>query len=475
MKSKERGKYLFKNVVLFSIGNIGIKVISFVLVPLYTNVLTTAEYGTVDLIYTISIILVPFITLNVAEAIMRFALDKDANYGKIMSIGLICLLMSVIISLPAIPIASLFPKTNSYGFYIYLYTVSLSCSQIMLCYLRGKELLLKYSIGNILYALILAALNILFLLGFKMGIAGYLSAYIIANTLTAIYAFIAGKAYQDIKNFSFDKSLAKEMAKYSVVLIPNTFMWWIMNSSDRIMVSAMVSVAANGIYAISYKVPTMLAVLTTTFNQAWSYSAIKEDESADKEEFHNRVYGSMVSVVITIAAGLLMILKIFLKFYVSEEFYEAWKYTPYLIIGFVFMTLGNFAATFYTVNKDSKGFLFSGTSGALVNIALNFILIPVIGVYGAALATCISYVVVFVYRVFDTRKYVKLKVLNIKHLAGYAVLVAACATIYLDNPISQILLCGEFVVVLVLYNRIWLTIAKGLLAKTKGIKKQKTS
>ena len=91
----------------------------------------------------------------------------------------------------------------------------------------------------------------------------------------------------------------------------------------------------------------------------------------------------------------------------ADSYYDAWKYTPFLIIGCVYLTLGTFMATSYTVHKDSFGYLFSGLFGAVFNILLNFILIPVIGVYGAALATCISYIAVFMFRVFHTRKYIK--------------------------------------------------------------------
>ena len=407
---QQRNKYLLKNTVIFSIGNFGTKIISFFLVPLYTNILTTREYGTVDLIYTIGMVLVPLLTLNIGESIMRFALDKDADCDKIMSTGITILIFGAIIGLLILPIANLFESVSNYSIYIYLYTLTLAFSQIFLCYLRGKEFLLKYSIGNIIQSLTIAIFNIIFLIGMKKGIEGYLMAYILANVCTGLYGFWAGKVNLVIKKYSIDIELSKNMIKYSVVLIPNSFMWWIMNSSDRMMVSAMISVTANGVYAVAYKIPTLLSTITTIFNQAWSYSAIREDESEDKEEYNNRVYENLVTIVIVVATGLLMIMKPFLSVYVGKEYYAAWHYVPYLIVGFVFMTLGSFIATSYTVHKDSMGFLISGTVGAIINLILNFILIPMMGVSGAAFATCISYFGVFVYRIKDTQKYIKLRV-----------------------------------------------------------------
>lgn len=447
---QQRNKYLLKNTVIFSIGNFGTKIISFFLVPLYTNILTTREYGTVDLIYTIGMVLVPLLTLNIGESIMRFALDKDADCDKIMSTGITILIFGAIIGLLILPIANLFESVSNYSIYIYLYTLTLAFSQIFLCYLRGKEFLLKYSIGNIIQSLTIAIFNIIFLIGMKKGIEGYLMAYILANVCTGLYGFWAGKVNLVIKKYSIDIGLSKNMIKYSVVLIPNSFMWWIMNSSDRMMVSAMISVTANGVYAVAYKIPTLLSTITTIFNQAWSYSAIREDESEDKEEYNNRVYDNLVTIVIVVATGLLMIMKPFLSVYVGKEYYAAWHYVPYLIVGFVFMTLGSFIATSYTVHKDSMGFLISGTVGAIINLILNFILIPMMGVSGAAFATCISYFGVFAYRIKDTQKYIKLRVFKRKQICGYALLILSAMTCYLDNCIGQTLLVIEFICIILL-------------------------
>ena len=91
---KQRNQYLMKNTIIFAIGNFGTKMISFFLVPLYTNLLSTGEYGIVDLILTIGTVLIPFLTFNIADGIMRFALDKDADYTQITGIGIIMMIFS---------------------------------------------------------------------------------------------------------------------------------------------------------------------------------------------------------------------------------------------------------------------------------------------------------------------------------------------------------------------------------------------
>ena len=96
---EKRNGYFVKNTVIFAIGNLAPKIIAFFLVPIYTNVLNTSEYGTVDLVNIVSMIAIPFLILNISESIMRFSLDKGADYNRIMSIGLIIGLLYLIICL----------------------------------------------------------------------------------------------------------------------------------------------------------------------------------------------------------------------------------------------------------------------------------------------------------------------------------------------------------------------------------------
>lgn len=438
-QSSQRAKYLIKNIAIFTIGNLATKLLTFFLVPLYTNTLTTSEYGIVDLVGTICSVLAPILILNIGESVTRFSLDKDANYKKILSIGIIIYLVAIVIGLLIFPINNLFHSTANYSAYIYFETITAAGCQLFLCYLRGTERLGHYAFGGFLQTLLMGGFNIYFLVILKMGIDGYFLAIILAALITMIYAAVAGKIWQVFSDFEFSIELFLQMSRFSVVLIPNTFMWWIMNASDRIMVTAMVSVAANGIYAISYKLPTLVSTFTNIFNQAWSYSAIKEKGTDDEEAYNNRILRSLILVSMFIGITLLTFCKPFLKVYVSENYYAAWRYIPFLTIGCVYMAIGTFVATSYTVHKDSFGYLFSATFGAAINIVLNFLLIPKLEVYGAAIATCVSYIAVFAFRIVHTRKYIHYELRNLDFILGTILLIGTSISIYYETTTGLIL------------------------------------
>ena len=451
---ESRNKYLLKNTFIFALGNLTSKFITFFLVPLYTNVLTTYEYGIIDLTTTVCTVLAPILMLNIGESVMRFSLDKEADRAKIISVGTVILICAGILSIFIFPVCIAFGFSD-YSLYIILYTISIIGSQIFLCYLRGKELITKFAIANALQTFLVALFNIVFLLIFKMSIEGYFMAYIISYFLIAIYSFISGKVWFDLKQFSLDIRLMKEMVKYSVVLIPNTFMWWIINSSDRIMVSSMVGVAANGIYAISYKLPTFISSTTQIFNQAWGYSAIREKDAIDETEYNNRMLKMLISFSMLLGIGLLTFGKLFLRIYVSAVYFQSWKYMPFLVIGCVYMTLGTFMSTSYSVHKDSVGFLLSSIVGAGVNIILNAIMIPAVGVYGAAIATCISYIAVFVFRLLHTKKYLCYDIKNKEFIVGSILLIIEMSLMFADSAFAftiQIIIC---IFAMIFYKSFW--------------------
>lgn len=154
MKDKRkdtRAGYLAKNTFIFALGNVGTKFISFFLVPLYTYVLSAEDYGTIDLISTLVTLIVPVLSLNISEAIMRFALDENAEQNKIISAGVIMMFVATVGALLLFPSTALVKILSTYSTYIYFYAVSSIYSQILLSNLRGRELLLGYSIGNVIH------------------------------------------------------------------------------------------------------------------------------------------------------------------------------------------------------------------------------------------------------------------------------------------------------------------------------------
>lgn len=461
--NNKKNKYLFKNTIIFSIGNFGSKFLNFLLVPLYTNILSTYQYGIVDLITVISMVVVPIFTMNISEGIMRFAMDKDSKRNSILKIGSIMIIFTTVLSLLSLVIIETFNLNIIFPMFICFFVITLASSQILMCYLRGIEKLIPYSVVSIIQSLSIIFLNIYFLINLNLGIKGYLLSYIISYSITSALCIVM----IDIRNIKFsekiDKKLLKEMIKYSLLLIPNSLMWWIISSSDKVMITKMLGMESNGLYSISYKIPTILVAITTIFNQAWMISAIKEKDSIDKCEYTNSIFNVLFVFILLFASALMILIRPITYIYVGNEFYDSWQYVSPLLFGSVFLTLGTFLSNEYTAHKDSKGFLKSSFIGAICNLLLNFLLIPFLGIMGAAIATCISYIVIFKYRLIDVQRYVKIKYYSLKRISSIILVIVISITSYSKNIYQFMLSIIAYFVLLIFYYKDVFKIIKSIL------------
>lgn len=443
-----RSRYLAKNTAIFAIGNMGTRLINFIMVPLYTYALSAGEYGIINSISSVCSILIPIIMCNIGEAIRRYLLDKDADQYGIQTVEFIWFVISLVLTAILFVILQFIPAIQTYAKEMCLYIISNAFITTSLEYLRGREKLKLYTICGLFQTALVAALNILFLVKLRYGIKGYFWSYTTSYIICGLVAFIFGGQLKGFSNLHLDKLLFINMSKFALMLIPNSIMWWITNASDKLMVTYFVSTAATGIYSISAKLPTILTTMNTILMQAWQYSAIKESDSADKVNYNNKMFRLYVATISLVGSFLLLINRPFMSIYVSPEFREAWKYSPFLIVSSMISTLATFVGTSYYVEKDMAGNLKSATVGAAVNIILNFALIPWAGITGAAVATCLSYVAVLIFRIVDTKKYLPLQVDNKFVIKLVAIILYMLAVSFIPHPYNNFALAVGFVSVL---------------------------
>ena len=156
-----------------------------------------------------------------------------------------------------------------------------------------------------------------------------------------------------------------------------------------------------------------------------------------------------------------------MQLYVAPEFREAWRYSPFLIVSSIFATLGTFIGTSYYVEKDMKGNLCSATVGAVCNVVLNLLFIPVIGATGAAIATCVSYIVVFSYRAKDTQKYLPIRVFSPLFFKLFAVTMYMLGCSFVPGIVGYALLASGVLIVMILTKDFWWGILQKMLEKVK--------
>lgn len=421
MKSKY--SYLTKNVLLFSISGFIPKILAFILVPIYTSYLSAGEYGVSDLITTTVSLFIPIFTLDIQDAVMRFSLDKDYKKQDVFSVAIrIILAGTLLIASGAFVVSRFNIITNSYLiFFVIMYFTTATNNTITL-FCRGIDKVGTMVIGGILNSVITLAANILFLVVFHWGLTGYLVANTIGAAAALIWCFFGAKLYRYIR-WNIPKTVFKDMVVFSFPLIFSVIAWWVNTASDRYILSWLSGVAVSGIYAISYKIPSLLSMFQNIFFQAWSISAIKEFDKDDSDGFIGNMYTMMNFAMVVVCSGLMIMNIPIAKILYANEFFEAWKFVPPLLISVVFNAMALFIGSIFTAVRDTKTLSISTIIGAIVNTACNFLFIYCWGAYGAALATLLGYGVVFLMRHIILRKHIRMKIKWRRDIITYIFLV----------------------------------------------------
>lgn len=423
----EKLKYLFKNMSFLVISQFGIKFLNFFLVPLYTSVLTTEEYGTYDLFNTTIALLIPFLTLNIRESTIRFALDKTYDKKQVMSISVVYSIRSILygaVLLAANKILGFSPAIEEYKWLIFLMFLSQVVNGVVTNFVRGLDRLKDIAVSSVICSMSIIFLNIVTLLPLHMGLTGYFLANIFGPLVQSIYLFIICQGWKYIDLVNIDKKLSKEMYNYSTPMIANATAWWINGVSDRYIILWLCGAAANGIYSVANKIPSILDVFQSVFSQAWTLSAVKEFDSEDRNGFFTTMYNMYNMCMTIMCSALIGVSRFMAKVLYAKDFYAAWQYVPFLTIAVLFGALAGYAGAIFAAAKDSKMYAYSTMAGAIVNITLNIVLVKPMGPLGAAIATALCYAVIYWLRISNALKYIKLKLSLKRDAAAYVILYA---------------------------------------------------
>ena len=427
-----RVHYLLKNVGLLALSSFATKLLTFFMVPLYTNVLTAGEYGTYDLFSSTVSVLLPLLTLNIQEGVLRYALDKKFNREAIVTVGIrwtcigsllisVCTLLLSCLGLLSIP-------GRFVAYFILMFVVQALCGLVPY-YVRGIGRIADLSVASVISSAVTISLNLIFLLCFKWGLDGYFLANIFGPLTQIIFLFARTGMLKHFRPFARFPEQNKILVSYSVPLIANSIAWWISSVSDRYIVVFFCGVAANGIYSVASKIPSILSVFQSIFSQAWTLSAVKDYDREDKDGFFAKTYESYNCMLTLVCCFIIFFDKLLASFLYANEFYSAWRYVPWLTIAIAFGALSNYLGGFFTAVKDTKMFAQSSVAGAVTNLVLNIIFVPIVGPMGAAVSTTICYVEVWAVRFWHSRKYINLRIPLKRDIFSYILLVVESAVL----------------------------------------------
>ena len=416
-------KRLFANTIWFGISNVSSRAALFLLLPVYTSYMTDAEFGIYELTTTAIFFLIPLFTLQITNALVRFGLDSGEDIEEIFSCATIFVVAGLLLSILFYPLIGLYEPLGQYSNYFYLLLIFRIFYTTIQSFLKTIDKVSILSIAGLVETAAVIAFTFLLIVYYKLGLEGFFITLLISIGLATIVILILTKPFQYFNRKKISLSKIKEMAIFSLPLMPNSMNGWFMNLSNRYFIEYYLGVAATGIFSIAARIPVIFQVVYNTFYNAWIISAFENYDKHDRKYFFTTVHELLFFFFTVGISFTFIILKPVMSVLVAADFYSAWQYMPYLLVGTIFYCMTSFFGVLYIAEKKTKLVLYTTLVGSFLSVTLNIILIPYWGINGSSFSFFISFFVVWMIRVYQTNKFFPLATSYVRILISSALIM----------------------------------------------------
>lgn len=398
-------KQLTKETAIYGVSTMIGRFINYILVPFYTNIFAPAEYGIISNIYAYIAILNILFTYGMDSSYLKFAKskefgdDKDNFSTPYISILTTSVLFGLTFFIFKPFYAGLFSVPEQFGYLVYYVGVILVLDALVVLpflnlRLENKPVLFAtIKISNILLNV---ALNLILILLFNWGIEAIIVSNVLASALNILLLFPSIKSVFKIK---FNTELFKRTLKFGLPFLPAGIALMILQVIDRPIMLYLTNLETVGIYQANYRLGTFMMLFVLMFQYAWQPFFMKNSEDENAKELFSKVLtyftlaGTVMLVCLSLFIDKIVMMEFFGKSIIGKAYWSGLPIVPVVLLAYLFYGMYNiFSAGLYIKEKSGWVPLVSGIA-AIVNIGVNFLLIPVLGIMGAALATLLSYFV----------------------------------------------------------------------------------
>ena len=434
-----RQKDLAKNTAILTVGKVCTQCISFFLLPLYTAILSAEDYGTFDLFVTYATLLLPLINWQLDQGLFRFMLDYRGNKDEQKKLFSTLLLSStaqnIIYVILFICIEPFLKIENAY--FLLLYVVLQVYNALFLQFVRGLGYSIKYTIASFISASATTVLNVIALVFLRMGLQGLFVSTLTAQLLTLIYLVVSSRSWEYFSLKNARIGTFKKVGTYSIPLIPNNLAWWVVNASDRTIISHVLGTAANGIYSVANKFPNVFINFYNILNLSWTETVSLHYNDEDRDEFLTDTMTSLVKLFVAACLGIVACMPFVFPIMVNAKYNAAYNQILILMYAMLFRVLVGLYSCVYVAQKNAKKIAYSSISAAIINITVDLILINKIQVFAASLSTLVAFLSMFIVRYIDVNKTVHMRIKKPIAVGSVLLSVMLIGTYYCNNKVVQ--------------------------------------
>lgn len=474
----KKAKLLIENILIYGLGGVIGKIIPLIMLPIVTRMMpNTGYYGINDLFNTVASFAGAVAMMGMYDAMYRMFFDKeDLDFKKdicstTLTFSLVSsITMGIIVVILSKPLAMLVFEDEKYYYLVVLAAVNVVLNVVNPIISAPTRMQNKrgiFLITNTLSPIISYAIAIIMLYAGFYTLALPLASVIALIINVLIFVFL-NKSW--FKPFVLKKKYLKDLLKIGLPLLPNFLIYWVFNSCDKLMITGIMDVGANGIYAVGSKLGHMSQLVYTAFGGGWLYFAYSTMHDDDQVTTNSKIFEYLGIISFACSIIVFAISKPFYQVMFEAEYVSGYIVAPYLFMAPLLQMLFQIACNQFLIKKKSWPNMVILLFGAVLNIVLNAILIPIIGIEGAAIATLLGYAASVIIAIVVLIK-IKLMKISLKFLCCTAltvIYVIIWRLLSQENAVIGIILGAVMIIgLLVLYR-------KDIVSLIKGLKKKKS-
>lgn len=452
-KGKEKGGSagkLLKTTSVYMIGSMLSKLLNLVMLPYISSQLDAAQYGVYDLIQTIVSVALPVFTFQAIEAAFRFVyLAKGEEKGRVITnVWLLITGGSAVFALGlwALNGAYLHLAYAKYLLIYYVFNVLINMFQrIARCYDNNKV----YALSGVIQTFVMLTVQYAFLRFLSMKEDGLVYAYAISCIVACVYIECSVRSLRALRLRYISRETIMRIVRFSAPLIPNSVSWWAVSSVNRVIIVSFLGYAANGIFSMANKFASIVTMIASTFQLAWQEYGLVEKDNPRRRELFSQVFSHFLIVLSCVTAGGILLQQIFFKALIDPEYAESFLYIPIVMISVALSSMNSFYGAGYFIYERTTGAFKTTIVGAALNLALCFVTVRPLGLYGVALSGAIAYLAMWIIRCVTMRSYFRIDV-RLVDVLWFVLMVGLSILVYYRNnnlysAIAILAVCALFV------------------------------
>jgi O-antigen/teichoic acid export membrane protein len=413
----EQIKSLGSDTLIYGVSTIVARLLNFALVPLYANILSPSEFGIVATLYSYLAFIIIFYSFGMESAYLRFASSNEIGEKKdnfstpFLSVAIVSAVFSILLILFSPSLTGVFQIDNSLYRLLY-YTAGIlffdAVAMVPFASLRLDRKAKKFATIKVINITITVLLNVIILLNTNWGIEGIFFSNLAASIITFI--LLLPTIIRQLK-FSFHQILLKELLKFGLPIVPAGISGIILQIADRPILKFLMDDAAVGIYQANYRLGIFMALINGMFEYAWRPFFLSHAQNPEAKKIFSRVMTyyllatAVILVLLTLFLPNIIEYKFFGRYILPPPYWSGLNVVPWVMLGYIFSGIGTNLNAGVQIEKKTKYLFPTSLSGSVTNVALNFLIIPIFGIMGAAYATTLGYAVLAISLYFIVQRF----------------------------------------------------------------------